>query len=348
MNKFKKIVAAALTATLILGNVVTAFAADTTTSANNGGTSGNGTSEGHVNKHVTSVVLPTVADGATPFAYTMDLERLVQETNGAKYDEATFPEKGADTGVYFLTGENKYENTSQVLTVSSQSSADVTLKVEVKVVATETDVELVSAVPSATASQPQLYLALQVGSEAPVAVLANDTVSKVVTIAGVPTNFETIWDADDGVYKYAPKADATGWNTTTISIAGAASKASAEGLTAPTLQVTWSWTDPEAATAPVISNITEFTKSAPENVVITFDLGSGTEAVEADKVVLYQGTSNTVVNTAKYTVSMSDKTITIDKTAGFLTGATADVPVKVVLMKGEEEVKAITGTITIK
>ncbi len=330
MNKFKKIVAAALTATLILGNVVTAFAADTTTSANNGGTSGNGTSEGHVNKHVTSVVLPTVADGATPFAYTMDLERLVQETNGAKYGTATFPEKGADTGVYFMTGENKYENTSQVLTVSSQSSADVTLNVEVKVVATETDVELVSAVPAATVSQPQLYLALQVGSEDPVAVLANDTVSKVVTIAGVPANFETTWDAEDEVYKYAPKADATGWNTTTISITGAASKASAEGLTAPTLQVTWSWTDPEAGPSVTPNALSATTKSVvisnlPEGATLT-----KVELVKPDNTVVAMASGT------QYTYAAANGTFTIVKDV--LVGSTY-VGGKYVLTFGETKVE---------
>lgn len=119
MQKFKKIMALALAMVMVIGGSMTAFAEEPTS----GSSTGAGTSEGHVDKHVIKVVLPTVADGTTPFAYTMDAERLIQETTNAKYANATFPAKGTDTGVYFVTGKNadSYEEVTGL-----EDGADVT------------------------------------------------------------------------------------------------------------------------------------------------------------------------------------------------------------------------------
>ena len=110
MRKMKKGMVVALTATMVLGSTLTAFASDagTTTPVTSGSTSGAGTSEGHVDKEVVNMVLPTIASGSSPFAYTMDPERLIQETNGAKYEDFTFPAKESDKGVYFLTGDKTH------------------------------------------------------------------------------------------------------------------------------------------------------------------------------------------------------------------------------------------------
>ena len=88
MLNTKKILAAALAATMVFGSSLTAFAADPVTS---GGSDGAGASEGHLEKKVVNVVLPTIASGDTPFSYTMDPERLIRETSGAKYSGKTFP-----------------------------------------------------------------------------------------------------------------------------------------------------------------------------------------------------------------------------------------------------------------
>ena len=42
---------------------------------------------------------------------------------------------------------------------------------------------------------------------------------------------------------------------------------------------------------------------------------------------------------------MDAKTVTIDKSAGFLTGASADVPIYVILTKDGNNVKELAGTI---
>ena len=99
MQKFKRFMAVALAATMVIGSSVTAFAEDDPYSS-----TGTGSNEGHVDKHVISVTLPTVPAGSTPFSYTVDPERLVTETNGARYGTTTFTNDAKSAGVYFLNG----------------------------------------------------------------------------------------------------------------------------------------------------------------------------------------------------------------------------------------------------
>ncbi len=361
MRKMKKGMAVALTASMVLGSALTVFASDVSDSTTgSGSTQGTGTTEGHVNKEVVNMVLPTIESGSTPFAYIMDPERLIQETDGNKYAEGTiFPEKDQDTGVYFLTDENTYANTSKTLQAINKSSCDVTLSVKVKATAGSNDITLATSdTPSTT--DAELYLGLKVGGDSKVVKATEETVTK--TVAGSTNNFEIVID-ENNKYVYKEKADATTWKAMNISMTGAVSNGVAieEDTTAPTVEVTWSYekaadgatvaTDSvDYITAPAdadpsITNITDFTKASPENVVISFDLGKGTKAVDADGIIVKQGASKTVVNTAKCIVDMDAKTVTIDKSAGFLTGASADVPIYVILTKDGNNVKELAGTI---
>ena len=83
MRKTKKMMALALAASMVLGSSVVAFAAEGDATPGGSGTvSGTGEVEGHVNKEVLNVILPTVpSDQASAFAYTMDPERLIQGTD---------------------------------------------------------------------------------------------------------------------------------------------------------------------------------------------------------------------------------------------------------------------------
>ena len=97
MQNLKKYIAVILMGTMFVGNCVTVFADDDGHSSV--GTGGN---EGHVDKHIVSVTLTTVASGSTPFNYTVDPERLVEATGATKYSE-TFTDDAKRDGVYFLT-----------------------------------------------------------------------------------------------------------------------------------------------------------------------------------------------------------------------------------------------------
>ena len=120
------------------------------------------------------------------------------------------------------------------------------------------------------------------------------------------------------------------------------------GSTVTELAGTLAIKDDYDSAAPEIISITGFDKADPQNVVITFSLGVGKQAVDADDAVLYKGEERTAVATAKYTVDMAAKTITLDGSLGWLNNGTADVPVYVVLTKGGSTVTELAGTITIK
>lgn len=358
MSKMKKAVAIALAAAMTMGSTLTVFAADDVSGA--GGTSGKGENEGHVEKEVINVVLPTVPEGdGSPFEYITDPERLIQSTSGARYEDYTFPEKVGDTGIYFLVGDKTYANASSTLQVINKSSCDVSVTVTATA-RQATDKDLALATSSSTTADNPLYLNMKVGQENATVSDSGATVTKI--IAGSADNFEVQYTG--GAYQYVPKVDAYNWKALNIGMNGAVDEAAVitNDTTVPTVDVTWAFAkasgtytvdtndqvDYEETGEPEILSISNFIKADPKNVVIKFTLGMGSGAVDADGVTLSQGASKTAVNTAKYTVDMSNKTVTIDKTGGFLTGATADVPVYVTLTKAGKKVAELSGTIVVK
>lgn len=264
MRKMKRGLAAALAVTMVMGSSLTVFAAD-----NSGSTSGDGTSEGHVEKKATKVVLPTVADGDTPFAYIMDPERLISGTNGGKYDGFTFPEADTDSGVYFQTDTTKYENSSKKLKVVNQSSHDISLTVKAEVESAETDIPLAERTAVDSAQEATLYLGLVVDTESPVALAKDTAATKTITVAGKEENFKVDVKSDKSGYEYRELtvdeykaldgADANAtvlpWESKEFQLEGSVTKDAeiTDSMTAPTVTVTWSWVDPSATPVVTIS-----------------------------------------------------------------------------------------------
>jgi uncharacterized Zn ribbon protein len=288
MIKMKRVLAAVLATTLTVGTSLSAFAAETS-----GGSNGAGTSEGHVNKHIVSVTLPVIPQGSTPFAYTVDPERLVTETNAARYAGETFTDDAKAKGVYFKTGASEYDYKSKELKALSQSSVDVNLIVEVETVAAgATDIPLVDAAPALTEEgDPALYLALKV-DDTTKALKSGEKVKIETTIAGVDSNFETVYDDTESKYVYKPRTGDLTWNEATIQMSGVVSKSSAEGITAPTVKVTWKWEDPEANAAPSIT-LASVTAAENTDAVWTYSLGNGDDAATAISKITYNGADAT-------------------------------------------------------
>ena len=246
MKKTKKMMALALAASMVLGSSTVAFAADgDPTPGGTGNVSGSGSVEGHVNKEVLNVVLPTVPSGTpSAFAYTMDPERLIQGTDAAKYAEGSvFPAADSDTGVYFLTDTNTYSNTSNIYQVVNKSSCAVDLTVKVKATQnTAKDITLASSNGVSTTA-PELYLGLKVGSTEQAVSATEATVNK--TLAGNSNNFViTVNTKEDDTkeYVYKEKDSTSGWKAMDISLTGTVCKLDiADDTTAPTVDVTWSW-----------------------------------------------------------------------------------------------------------
>lgn len=296
MNKFSKVIALALATTMVVGSTVTAFANDpsTTTPVTNGSSEGAGTSEGHVEKKATNVVLPTIPEGSTPFKYIMDPEGLIVETAGAKFDNVVFPASTGDTHVYFNNGTNSdsktvYANSSLALEAINKSShnIDLTIKAEVKDAAA-TDIPLVAQSAISTATAASLYLGLVVGtgdSESKTAIAADTAATKTVTIAGTAGNFKIAAKADKSGYEYRvltldeykaldgnSAATALPWESESFKLEGETTedKAITAATTAPKINVTWSWVDPDAAptsyTVTYKSNYTDGPEDATEDV----------------------------------------------------------------------------------
>ncbi|WP_027209135.1 hypothetical protein [Butyrivibrio hungatei] len=298
MLNTKKILAAALAVTMVFGSSISAFADGPVTSGN---TDGAGTSEGHLEKKVINVDLPTIAEGATPFSYTMDPERLISATSGAKHSGATFPAAEGDTGVYFLTAANTYANKSNTLTVTNKSSCDVTLSVKVKTTASAggKDIALAESSTVATTGDPNLYLGLKVGDETTVVSATEQTIT--ANIAGIPGNFET--KVDNGAYAYAAKSDATGWKTIDISMEGAVSNLPiAADATAPTVNVTWSYAEAPTDAAPSISSTAATQAAAGQDVTFAVNLGAGTLAATSISGITFVKNGETrTLDAANYT-----------------------------------------------
>ncbi len=344
MKRTKKMAAWALAATMMLSSSMAVFAGSDVTlpTTGTGTVQGSGTSEGHVNKEVLNVLLPTVdASKPSAFAYTMDPERLIQGTDAAKYEEGvTFPAKDTDTGVYFLTAPNTYANTSNIYQVVNKSSCDITLTVDVQAAASAggTDIALASAIGDiTTATVPTLYLGLKVGNTDQVISNTKATVTK--TIAGSSSNFEIgVNTKDDGTkeYTYREKSDAKIWKAMNISMTGSVNKLDiAANTTAPAVDVTWSWEkaadNASVDTDTVDYNATPATSSVPENVTVpdsgdvTVPVTLGSDGADLTKLetTLYAGDMLTLGN--GYGATYTDGTITLGAdVVAFLRDSSAD------------------------
>lgn len=356
MSKMKKAVAIALVATMTMGSTLTAFAADT----GSGGSTGKGENEGHVDKELINVVLPTVPEGdGSPFEYITDPERLIQETGGARYGDYTFPESTSDTGVYFRTGENTFGNTSETLKVINKSSCDMAITITATATAAS-DKDLKLATSDSVDADNPLYLGLQVGASTNAAQAISATAATATkTISGTPTNFETQY-TDNG-YEFVTKEEAEQWKALEFSLTGKVHNGTvAAGTTAPTVEVTWAFEKGTASAdtgdevtynetaEPAIISVSDYIKTDPQNVVINFSLGKGSDGVNADGAQLYVNGSTTAVAATMASADMSAKTLTISSAAGFLKNATANISIRIVLTQGGSPVKDLNGTIVVK
>lgn len=273
-----------------------------TTPGGTGTSTGTGSSEGHLDKEKLNVVLPTIASGSTPFNYTMDPERLIQETNGVKYEDFTFPAVDSDTGVYFQTGEKEYKNTSNTYKVINKSSCNVTIDVDVQATASAggKDIALATAAPADSAATAELYLGLTAGNETKAVSMTKATISK--TIAGNENNFETVYK--NNAYAYEEKATLAGpWKAMDISMTGAVNKkAIAADTTAPQVAVTWTWkkaaddatvdtgaeVDYTDNAAPSIETVSH-SMSAGTAINIPVSLGAGAKGATGIEAVMFAG-----------------------------------------------------------
>lgn len=205
-NKFRKVLAAILAGTMVLGSSVVANAAP----------KGEGTGEGSLDVveslDVFSVVLPT--DAGTQFDYILDPTGVIAQTNAAKYASSSFV---AGKTMYFrqkpASGSDiaTYSDVSDPIKAYNKSTMAVEIKVQAKL-ATPSGIDIVTTAPTgggpANTATPSIYLALQDGVNADKAI----TTSGIVATSSIPdaSNYYEIVYVGNDVYR--KQLNATGSN----------------------------------------------------------------------------------------------------------------------------------------
>lgn len=301
-KKMKKVLAYVLAGTMTLGMSTTAFA-QTGDATGTGTGTGTGTFEGHVDKDVVAVTLPTAS--ATTFSYKMDPEGLIAATNSAKYSNASFE---AGKNVYFLSSSNTWTSKSEKLKVVNKGTVDVDVTVVATADANDEVAMSTTDTFESTDKAAKLYLGLEVANKAAVPVDTDGTTGKVsVGLRGNDENFE-ITSTDSG-YAFSAKSGVpdTAWNNFEFGLTGACNPNgdySATGLAGSNVTVTWSYAVREddstadlldgnavSDAAPRITT-TSYSLTADTQVEIPVSLGGGTlGATTISKVTDTSGTA---------------------------------------------------------
>jgi hypothetical protein len=207
-----------------------------------------------------------------------------------------FPTEG-DTGVYFLTGEKKYENKSNKVQVINKGAVDQMLTVTAKLTASEggKDIAVLDAAPTAEATTAGLYLTAKVAGATQA--LSTTGASWIINLTGNDANYEVA--VKDNAYVYQKKTSGlSAWKAADIEVTGAVTNgiAVASDTTAPKITLTWkfddipqtapSWTadtelsdysDAPASAAPSITT-TSYVMEAGKAIDVSVNLGSGDAA----------------------------------------------------------------------
>lgn len=356
-KKLKKVLAGTLVTTMVLGMSMTTFA-QTGVATGSGGGTGTGTFEGHVDKDVVAVTLPT-DNNTTTFAYKMDPEGLIAATNNAKYSGQSF-EAGAN--VYFQSAANTWSKDSEKLKVINKGTVDVDVTVAAKTAA-NTNVEMSTTKTfEDTDTDAKLYLGLQVANQTEVAIDTTETAGKVtVGLKGNGENYE-ITSTDGGGYGYTAKTGVpdTAWNSFEFGITGACNPKgdySATGLAGSDITVTWSYAvrasdssapmltaNAVADAAPSIATTT-YTATTGTALPVTVNFGAGDKAAEGIASITNVN-GNTAVPTTRF--SLSGTTLTFDAT--FITNnmkfVNTDDGLKLKITFNDTAKTAVTITVT--
>lgn len=321
----KKALAGMLATTMVLGTSMMVLA-QTGTGTGSGGGTGTGSFEGHVDKDVVAVTLPT-DNNTTTFSYKMDPEGLIAATNNAKYTTDTF-EPGANVYFKSTVGTYTWAKDSDRLKVINKGTVDVDVTITAK---TDSNANLTMSTTKtfeSTDTDAKLYLGLQVANQTEAAIDTTDTAGKVsVGLKGNSDNYE-ITAVDGGGYAYTAKTGVpdTAWNSFEFGLTGACNPHgdySATGLDGSNVTVTWAYAvraddstadlldaNAVADAAPSIAT-TEYTVTSGTSLPVTVNFGGGDKAATSITKIRNLN-SNGDVGTTKYT--LNGTTLTFDET----------------------------------
>lgn len=325
----KRFLSVVLTASMILGSSVSAFASSTiipsqeaTKAPATGSATGKAQVEGYLNTEIFKVEVPTVSVNKSIFNFVMDPQGLIASTNAARYTNG----KGDGTGfvasangfdegtLYFayLSGNNTtLSPSSNAITITNKSTfaVDATLKAEV---GTMGDLEI--STNAATAQKPSIQLSLSDNKGASDAIKGT-TVSEAAvlseTISGCDgdysVSFNVSGNGGKGAYEYALSSNSGNFADYSFHLTGASgggdytswSAISEATKTArPTVNVTWEIVPYVApAGASITGGITTFKIPTTQGQAIKIPLSLGTKGQAATKITSITAGSTTVPTT---------------------------------------------------
>lgn len=322
----KKALAGMLATTMVLGTSMVVLA-QTGAATGSGSGTGTGSFEGHVDKEVVAVTLPTDSN-TTTFAYKMDPEGLIAATNNAKYSTDTF-EPGANVYFKSTAGTYTWAKDSDKLKVINRGTVDIDVTITAKTAANNDVAMSTDKTFQDTDKAAKLYLGLQVANQPEVAIDTTDTAGKVtVGLKGNGDNYE-ITSVDGGGYGYTAKTGVpdTAWNSFEFGLTGTCNPNgdySAENLNGSNVTVTWSYAvrDSENSSAPLLDAnavadaapsiaTTNYTATSGSPVAVTLNWGAG-DKVATNVSNIRVLNNNTTMSSARY--SISGNTLTLDST----------------------------------
>lgn len=240
MRNWKKFMAVAMAATMVMGSSTMALAADTGTGE------GTGSMEGTVSTDVWQVVVPT--DAGTSFNFTLDPEGLIAKTNEEKYgggdkyqDDATVFFENAGAG----DADATYSSTSDAITLTNKGTQ--LAKVTLKAAMSNNDGITMASTDEFADTTVSLYLAMvdADGTETAITGTTGSETEATAVIGAAPEGaYEYKYDADGQAYEYALVDDVTGitFEEYSFQLTGACNTAanwSALADAAPKVTVTW-------------------------------------------------------------------------------------------------------------
>ena len=336
-KNYKRIVAAALAATMVFGSALTVYA-DPESQQDEGTpgvSTGTGSYEGGELKYPTlSVTLPTIPEGT--YDYIADPNGLIGLTDNAKYEDAEFT---GDTGIYFETSDNTYSEKSAAQEVENQNAQDIDVTVKVEVTTPgDSSIQYASSATFADEDTTNgFYLAItDDAEESPkVAALSTSGVATLTTtVEGNPDNYQAGYSSDDGygyTLKTAEDDSPLTWNKCSFILTGALNLNATWGddIEFPEITITWSYKEHADASVTETavsgsSNVVHYT--VPEGVTV-----SKVEIVKTAGVTTLSSGSHYTVNAAAGTINITASVLTNNKgntlKVTFSNEATVELPI---------------------
>lgn len=270
--------------------------------------------EGHVNKNVFHMVVPTDATVQSTLKFIMDPEELLEETDAVSLDIENCEITTEGSTLFFKNADadgdvTGISNTSDPLTIINKSSVDVTVKVS----ASLSNIDGIKLATSDTFGEsdidPSLYLAISNADESAPSAVSNEAPGciekKLNNAAG---QYEITYDGSTYKYDLVEEPDADEFDKLNFTLTGAANpNADWSDLTnaSPTITIVWEFSSDQLKEKYVSTNSIS---SADETIRI--GKGKVIETYQYTKVSSTGSTSLSTVSATKRT--LEDNVLKID------------------------------------